>query len=297
MKRIFLTGGSGFLGWHVLQRLAGKYDLWCASHASPLPDMREIKAVPVDFENPASLKGMIMPIAPDVVIHLAALSKTGVCEENPDLARRINTDVTGEILGEIDPFKTRMIHISTDLVFDGSKGFYKESDKPNPMMVYAKTKLEAEKLVQSRGGNYAILRLALMYGSGSPGHDSFLSWLEKGIALGSVVLFTDEYRTPLYARDAGSAIASLIESDFTGIMHLGGSQRCSRQEFGVEFARQKGYPVDVIIGKKLKDAPMKMYRPPDVSLDSSLAKNVLDIDPCSIREGISHYLGIPDLMR
>lgn len=294
MKKIFLTGGSGFLGWHVIKRLAGKYDLWCSKHASPLPENPQISAVPLDFENPASLKGVIKTIAPDVVIHLAAVSKTGVCEENPNLARRINVDVTSEILREIDPASTRMIHISTDLVFDGSRGFYNESDLPNPMMIYAETKFHAENLVRSWGKNHVVLRLALMYGRGSPSHGSFLSWLEKGLTLGSVVLFTDEYRTPLYVKDAASAIAALVESDFTGIMHLGGAQRCSRYEFGVEFALQKGYSTDVIIGKQLKDVSMMMYRPPDVSLYSSLAKTVLGINPCTIREGISDYLEIPE---
>ncbi|MBN1903404.1 SDR family oxidoreductase, partial [Candidatus Sumerlaeota bacterium] len=291
MKKIFLTGGSGFLGWHVIRALAGRYELCCASHASPLPDMMNIRAMPVDFLTPCSLKNIIEPIEPDIVIHMAALSKTGFCEENPEIAHRINVEATREILEGTNPVLTRVIYISTDLVFDGSKGFYRESDIPNPTMVYSQTKLEAENLVQSRGGNYAILRLALMYGKGSPGHDSFLSWLEKDIAHGSVILFTDEYRTPLYVRDAASAIDRLVESDFTGIMHLGGGRRCSRYEFGIEFTKQKGYPVGVIVGKKLMDTPINMVRPPDVSLDSTLAKSVLGIHPRSFEKGIADYLG------
>jgi dTDP-4-dehydrorhamnose reductase len=298
MKRIFITGGSGFLGWHVIHELAGKYELWSAAHTSPLPDISKINHVQIDFKNTDSLKGVIKKIAPEVVIHMAALSNTGRCEEDPDLARRINVDLTREILSEIDPsLGTRMIYISTDLVFDGSKGFYREYDEPNPTMVYSQTKLESEHLVQAKGGNYVILRLALMYGKGSPGHDSFLSWLEKGILTGSVVLFTDEYRTPLYVRDAASAISALVESDFSGILHLGGSLRCSRYEFGLEFAKQKDLSPDVITGKNLKSAFLKIHRPPDVSLDSSLAKKVLGIHPCSFREGISDYLQNSGKMR
>ncbi|MBN1899886.1 SDR family oxidoreductase [Candidatus Sumerlaeota bacterium] len=291
MKRIFLTGGSGFLGWHVIRALSNRYELWCAHHASPLPEDDNIREIPVDLFSTGAIKKTIQSIEPDIVIHAAALSQTALCEGKPDIARKINVNATQELLEGLSPRTTRVIYISTDLVFDGLKGFYRETDKPNPTMVYSRTKLEAETLIESWGGNYAILRLALMYGKGSPGHDSFLSWLEKGIARGEAVLFTDEYRTPLYVRDAAGAISRLVDSDFSGVMHLGGGARCSRYEFGVEFARQKGYSPNVINGKSLKDAPMNMIRPPDVSLDSSLAKKVLGIIPCSWEQGIADYLG------
>jgi len=289
-KRIFVTGGSGFLGWNLIHFLAEKYDLWCIRNTSPLPNDVRLNTVPLDLKKTDSIYKALSDVHPDVVVHLAAVSRTDTCRKNPELAEQINIRATKEILKSLLPKQTRFIYISTDLVFNGIKGNYKEDVEPNPKMVYGETKLHAESLVRSWGENHVILRLALMYGKGSPSHKSFINWMEKGLSEGRVHLFSDEFRTPLYVNDAVVGIFRLLETDFCGTMHLGGSQRCSRYDFGLEFCRQTGMDKNAIIKISQKEAGSDMYRPPDVSLDSSLAKKILKLRTKNIREGIRDYL-------
>jgi len=289
-KRIFLTGASGFLGRHVLHSLLkNNYDLSVTRFTSPLPDDGSFNIIYADMGTPGSLAMAAKKSSPDVVLHIAAMTSSEACEIDPARANRINVESIRELLTELKPHKTRFIFISTDLVFDGLKGFYCESDSPNPGLHYAKTKLEAERLVQSWGKNYVILRLALMYGPALGARESFAGWLEKGLRKGCVMLFTDEWRTPLFVEDAAHALELLITSDFCGTLHLGGNERCSRYEFGIEFARRGGYDTNSISAISLKEANLKYYRPPDVSLDSTLAKRLLGIKPASIQEGIGKF--------
>ena len=288
--KVMITGASSFLGRHVLNNLRGKsYDLYALRHAAPLPDGTFFKTIETDMEKPGSIATAASIVSPDVVLHIAAMTQTDLCEKEPERTRRINADATLELLDALNSKNTRFIYVSTDLVFDGLKGRYKESDNPNPLMVYSKTKLDAECFVKSWGDNYTILRVALMYGPALGAKQSFAGWIESSIKKGKTTLFEDEYRTPLYVDDAANALVLLIQNDYCGIMHLGGADRCSRYEFGVEFAAQGGYETSAICGMKINEAKLNYYRPPDVSLDSSLAKEVLKIDPLSIKEGIARY--------
>jgi dTDP-4-dehydrorhamnose reductase len=290
MKKVLLTGASGFLGCHIIKRLKNKYDLWAITHSSPLPDMKNIKIIKADLTKPGSLANAVRESAPDLVIHTAAMCNTSLCEKNPELSRRINVDATLEMLEVLDPEKSRLIFCSTDLVFDGLGTFYNENDKVNPKMVYARHKYDAEKAIRKWGDNHAILRLALMYGVALGNNKSFISWLENGLKKGSVTLFSDEFRTPLYVEDAVTAIEKLTESDFRGTMHIGGAKRCSRYDFGIEFALRSNYNFSCINEISSKNAGLKIYRPPDVSLNITLAKNILGFNPVSISGGIDLYM-------
>ncbi|HRR32428.1 MAG TPA: SDR family oxidoreductase [Candidatus Sumerlaeia bacterium] len=289
--KIFITGASSFLGLHVLNHLQGKgYDVYALRHAAPLPKTHHFNAVDADLEESGSIALAAKGIYPDVVLHIAALAQTELCEKEPERARRINVDATSELLKLFSSESTRFIYVSTDLVFDGLRGNYNESDMPNPLMVYAKTKFEAEELVKAWGKNHAIIRVALLYGPALGRKQSFAGWIESSLEKGKATLFKDEFRTPLYVEDAANALVRLIDSNFCGVMHLGGADRCSRYEFGVELARQGGYELSNICSANIKDAQLNYYRPPDVSLDSSLAKKNLGIVPISIKEGIGRYL-------
>lgn len=288
--KIFITGASSFLGLHVLKSLRDKdFDIYALRHVAPLPKTQYYKTVDADLEGAGSIAIAAKRISPDVVLHIAALTQTDLCEKEPDRTQRINVDATAELLDSLSPQATRFIYVSTDLVFDGLKGHYNESDTPNPLMIYSKTKFKAEHLVKLWGENHAILRVALMYGPALGHKESFAGWIESSLNNGKATLFKDEFRTPLYVEDAATALVRLIDSSFCGVMHLGGGDRCSRYEFGVEFARQGGYAVSNVCGINIKDAKINYYRPPDVSLDSSLAIKTLGITPLSIKEGIARY--------
>lgn len=291
-NKILITGASGFLGWRVAQKLGERsLPFFVLVHDSPPPRIDCMKIVRGDLADPDRIRRILREIDPEVVIHMAAMRNTGACEKNPLKAHEINVQSVRNMLDALSPEKCRFIFTSTDLVFDGLKGnYYKEGDPPNPKMVYAQNKRDAESLINAWGPNRVVLRTALMYGPPSPAYGSFLEWLEQGLRGAGVDLFTDEYRTPLYVDDAADCVVWLSRSDFAGTLHLGGSERRSRYDFGVEFARIAGLDPAKIRPVRQNDVKTPVYRPPDVSLDSSLAREVSGFSTMGVREGIEKYL-------
>ncbi len=290
-KKVFITGGSGFLGWNLIPALASieGVSIHAARHASPLPKASGMITHDCDLTASGALAGLIRHVNPDVIIHAAALSGSVDCEKNPAVARRINVESTREIVSAAGA-SARIIFISTDLVFNGLNPPYRESDPPDPRMVYSSTKVEAEEIVKNAVPDHVILRVSLMYGPASPSHASFLDWMARAMSMGGSDLFVDEYRTPLYVMDAVEAISRLVKNHYIGILHLGGAQRCSRYEFGVEYARQAGLNIRAARPVRLAESKTSTYRPPDVSLDSSRAGVILGFRPQDYRQGIDEYL-------
>ncbi len=167
---------------------------------------------------------------PQLIIHCAALSRSPACQENPALARKLNVDVTtclAELASDI-PF----IFFSSDLVFDGNQGRYDEAARPNPLSVYAETKIAAERIVLANPRHTAV-RLSLTGGASPTGDRGFNEDLRRVWQAGNTVkLFVDEFRCPIPAIITARAIWELALQNRPGLYHLAGSERLSRWELG-----------------------------------------------------------------
>ena len=210
--------------------------------------------------------------AKPAVIHCAALSRSPVCEADPALARLQNVEVTGH-LAELAA-DGRFVFFSTDLVFDGLRGNYRESDPPNPRLVYAETKVVAEQLVALHP-RHLIVRTSLNYGFSDTGNRSFNEEIVQAWRAGRTLrLFTDEFRCPIAAPETARAVLDLLERDATGCVHVAGTERLSRWEIGRLIAAR--HPA---LSPRLEPSSVRDYsgppRPPDVSLDCSRAAALL----------------------
>lgn len=284
MQKILITGGSGFFGYNLVKILKKNYE--CAftynNHPVAIPD---VWAYQYNLTDNSQLNKIIDEFSPEIIIHSAAMSHSQECDNKKELALKVNVDATKYIAETCNSLGIKMIFISTDLVFDGELGFYKEMDKPNPVSFYGSTKALAEEEVKKYKDNQ-IIRSSLMYGSGNEYHGCFLKWMKDGLQANGVTLFSDEYRSPIYVIDLANAIIELMEKDIKGIIHLAGPDRISRYEMGLIFCETFDYDKKKIKAKTLEEADMTFKRAKDCSLSILMAKSILKTQLRDFKSGL-----------
>lgn len=222
---------------------------------------------------------------PQLVIHCAALSKTPACHENPALAWRLNFEVT-RLLASLAA-DVPMYFFSTDLVFDGRKGGYVESDLPNPLSVYAETKVAAEQVIL-KNPRHTVVRTSLNFGQSPTGDRAFneemvLAW-KRGVVLR---LFVDEFRCPIPARITARAVWELVQAGGAGLFHLAGAEKISRWEIGQLIARRYADLPPRMEAVSIRDF-LESNRPPDTSLCCDKIQRRLSF----ALPGFSHFLSL-----
>ncbi len=232
--RLLLLGNTGQLGWELERTLA------------PLGEVNACDYPVVDLANVSSLRRLIRDCQPDVLINAAAYTAVDRAEAEPDLAEKVNAIAPAVMAEEAARVGSAFIHFSTDYVFDGLKGSpYLESDQPNPLSVYGRTKLAGEQAVCQVAGAYLLLRTSWVY---SMRRDSFvtkvLHWARTQAAL---KLVTDQVSGPTWARMLAEVTTLLLTLgrvdlqgwfiEHHGLYHLAGFGHCSRFEWGQQVIR------------------------------------------------------------
>lgn len=285
---ILITGASGFLGWHIARHLTGTYNVYgIAFRHSPV--IEGIQWIPHDLRIPQGVDRIFEQVQPDVVVHAAAKTSVKECDSNRRDAIRTNIKATERIAALCGRGHVYLIHISTDLVFDGTKGYYTEEDLPNPISFYGRTKRIAEEVVQRYTTQHTIIRCALLFGPPSPHNRSFLGWMEDGFRQAQpVTLFIDQYRTPLYVKDAVNVVEKLIERrdelSAVNLIHVAGPERLSRVEIGEVYCEVFGFDKRLIKKIRMSEKGEVTNDAPDVSMSIETARRVLNFSPMGVRE-------------
>lgn len=281
MKKLLITGSSGFLGWHLCQ-LAQEWEVYGTyfSHALEIPGTRLLKVNLTDFQE---LKQIFNEIQPAAVIHTAALSQPNFCQIHPDESYAINVTASNNIAGLCADYSIPCVFTSTDLVFDGLNAPYKETDPVCPVNIYGEQKVMAETGMLERYPMTAVCRMPLMFGMSTPTAKSFIQPFIQTLKEGKELnLFVDEFRTPVSGTTAAKGLLLALEK-VNGIIHLGGKERISRYDFGKIMVEVFQLPATGLKACRQQDVKMAAPRPTDVSLDSSKAF-ALGYQPPSIRE-------------
>jgi dTDP-4-dehydrorhamnose reductase len=256
----WITGAGGLIGSHLLRSAPEDCNVIGLTRAEL--ELTDEKAVTARFRRDK----------PGLVIHCAALSKSPLCEKEPDLAWKVNVEIT-RVLADLCS-AGRLVFFSTDLVFDGKKGWYVESDSVNPLTVYARTKVAAEEIVL-RNISHLVIRTTLNSGVSPSGDGGFDEVTRRGWLAGEAArLFTDEFRCPIPAIETARAVWELIEKEARGLYHVAGTERLSRWEIGRLLAARWSElkpRIEAISIKDYKGPP----RSPDTSLDCGKAQSVL----------------------
>lgn len=268
---VLLTGASGQLGRWTLRELARRHCrklyAWSGRTAG---SFEGLDFEPVVLEDRSAVERRLDEIRPDIVIHTAAMSAADEVRQHPELGRLINEEATHTLAQWCESHSARMVYTSTDLVFDGTRGFWTEDDAPGPLLEYGRTKARSEKFVTAAKFGL-VARIALLYGPTLTGRPSFWSGCMNAFRMGeSRTIFTDEFRTPLDYLSAAEWLCELAlgHPDKTGVIHMGGPERMSRYDLIHRSAMALGLDETLIRSVLAAETPMPEPRPRDVSLSS-----------------------------
>ena len=277
--RVLLTGASGLLGGYVLRELKAR-GLEVVGWPGPRTRLGSVQySLAGDLGEPGWLSAAFHEVKPDLLIHAGALASVEACRRDPEKARLVNAVGTGLLADLAVGTRTRMVHVSTDLVFDGEKGNYRETDVPSPLSVYGGTKRDGEVMVLICP-RHVVARLSLLFGPTLTNRIAFFDQQLAALRAGSrLTLFEDEWRTPLSLTVAARALVTIALSDFRGMIHIGGPERMSRLEMGKRLAAYLGVDASNIVAVNRSSAPAAEPRPRDTSLDSSLWRSLFPQEP------------------
>ncbi len=284
--RILITGASGQLGGYLLEQLRGSADHIIAWSSGSRQDRFGTLLQPVDLTDADQVARCFDEAKPNLVLHVAALASIAACYQAPDRAEKINHLGTAQLAECAARSKARLLYVSTDLVFDGEKGNYREEDQARPLSVYARTKLAGEKAALALDSSL-VVRVSLLLG---PSHQAerpnFFDQQTRILLTGqSIGCFADEWRTPLTHRWAARMLLKLLaEWDGTGLLHLGGPERLSRLEIGQRLARRLGVSQEKVEPIVQAAVATPEPRPRDTSLNSGLWRRMFPSEPWPICE-------------
>lgn len=263
---MLVTGGSGYLGRWVAELASEDWDV-VATYASRPDDLDGVGWRQLDIREADAVSSLVEELQPQVIVHTAAL--------NPGQGNdfeTVNVAGTANVANGAAATGSRLIHISTDMVFDGRDGDYTEEDTPNPLNEYGRTKALAEKAVAASGANAVVVRTSLIYGW-RPTVSRAAQWMIDTLDSGEIVrLWADEIRCPIWVESLAAAVVELAPLNYTGPLHVAGEQKMSRYDFGIALLRfhnvDKG-PIFAI------PSPPGQLRPLNCTLDTSRARKLL----------------------
>lgn len=290
--RVLITGVSGNLGWTLAKTLAPVFEVVGTFFVNQVLIDR-VDCIGFDLRRVGSISDFVSKLSPNIIVHLAAITDPDDCERNPQLAYLVNRDASCEIAKASARIGARLIFASTDLVFDGSKGDYTEQDAPNPLSVYARSKVEAEEAVLSICKHALVFRSSLIYGLGNPIKKTFFKVMLENLSQSKPVrVFTDQWRNPILVDDLARAILAAIKQEISGLYHIGGRERVSRFEFAAAVCEQLGYQKSLLIPISMDDSNLLAPRPRNSTLDCSLFMKTTGFTPRSLEEGLNYVASL-----
>lgn len=284
--KLLITGASGLYGSKLAElAVARQHKVYAVHNQHEAPYGIPLNLDVVDKEK---VNSEIHMLAPDVVVHAASLTDVDKCELNKELAWRINVEGTLNVAKAAEACGAFLLYVSTDYVFDGEKGCYKETDQPSPMSYYAYTKLKAEEHVQKIMSQFCIARPSVIYGATpAAGKVNFALWvLNKLKGKEPAKVFVDQWNSPTLNSSLAEMTLEAAERKLTGIYHLSGASRISRHDFASALAKKFALDESLLVPTHMKDLILPAKRPKDSSLDTSKAAKELKNKPLNVESAL-----------
>lgn len=290
MKRILITGANGLLG----QKLIDLYDqdsqvqaIATGIEASRLGHgSYEYHALDITSED--AVGRVVAETKPDVIINTAALTQVDQCESEREACWNLNVNAVAHLIKAARQNDSFLIHLSTDFIFDGSAGPYKEDDEPAPLSYYGESKLASEKLLEECGIRYAIARTQLVYGIvPNLSRSNIILWVKKSLEEGKEIkVVNDQWRTPTLAEDLAKGCALIAEKEAEGVFHISGKDLLTPYDMAMatcEFFDLDKSLIEEVDGSIFQQAAK---RPPRTGFILDKSRAVLGYEPVSFVEGI-----------
>jgi len=285
---LMLTGATGFLGQRLLPGLAKDWRVICASRTAAGPD-----SIHLDLAQEGSLSRAFEMFSPSAVVHAAAIADPDTCERDPILADRVNVQAVESLARLCAESTARLVHFSTDLVFDGAKSWYTENDAARPLSAYGRGKLQSEEAVLTHCPGAVVLRISNCYGKPLGRRTCYLDHLRQNLeARRPVACFTDQWRTSTAADQLPEVLGRILaRRNLQGVFHWGGAERATRYEAALTLCRVMGYDERLVQPALARHKQFPAARPCDTSLDSSRLATALGVAPVGIRDGFAALKG------
>jgi dTDP-4-dehydrorhamnose reductase len=265
--KLLITGASGLLGISLAMEAMREHEVVGMDRgklrSAPFP------VIKADLLRRGAIDAAIDAVQPDWFVNCAALANLDTCEEYPDLAKTLNTDIPGELAKLCAKKNIRFVHISTDAVFDGEKiDPYSEEDEPNPLGVYSKTKLAGERTVQEANSQAVIARVNF-FGWSLSGRHSLGEFFVNNLSAGKTVNgFTDVIFCPIFVGYTARLLLAILGKNVCGLYHVVGAQAMSKYQFGVEIARKFGLRESLIDPKSVEGSGLTARRSHNLRLST-----------------------------
>ncbi len=286
--RLLITGSSGLLGLNLALDAA-------RSHQVVGVDRNTLRSVPfelcnADLLDPDAVYRVVAQTKPEAIIHCAALADIDTCESKPDLAYQLNADLPARLADVCARRRIRLIHISTDAVFDGQKdSLYYEGDLPNPQGVYAQTKLEGERSVL-QVNPMAIVARVNFYGWSLSGKRSLSEFFINNLSAGKTVNgFTDVLFCPMLVNHLGEVLLAMLERGLRGMYHVVGPQAMSKYQFGIEIARKFGLKENLISPQSVDKSSLTARRSHNLWLSTHKLSTDLGVTLPAFSTGLDEF--------
>ena len=286
--RILITGASGLLGLNTALESAKQHTVFGQVNRNVI-QTEAFTVLNTNLVEPDAVDQILDRTQPDWVIHCAALANLEACENDPDLAWELNTSLPRNLAEQCRNGGARLLHVSTDAVFDGQVGGYSEVDQPNPQGTYAQTKYHAELAVADVNPDAIIARVNL-FGWSLYGKRSLAEFFFNNLSLGKEVMgFTDILFCPLLVNDIAHLFIKMLENGLSGLYHVLSSDSMSKYEFGLAIARRFGLNDDLIEPRSVLDSSLKAVRSPNLTLKVDKLIHDLGEMPPNISTGIDRF--------
>lgn len=286
---ILITGSNGLLGQKIVRQLKKREIEFIATSKGENrnPDCDDSRYVSMDICSEDEIAIVFKTYLPTHIIHTAAITNVDACELNPVACFETNVAATEKLFNQTKKIGAHFQLLSTDFIFDGEKGNYKEEDEPNPLSVYARSKVDAERfLLNDTYLNYSIVRTIIVFGvANNLTRTNIVSWAKDALSKGQEMrIIDDQFRAPTWADDLAWACIRICELEKRGVFHISGPETMSIFEIVERVAKFFGLSTKTLVRTNSSALNQPAKRPPKTGFDLTKSRNELGYNPKTLEE-------------
>jgi dTDP-4-dehydrorhamnose reductase len=289
--KVLITGSNGLLGQHLIPLFVAdeRYEVIGAGRGvNRLPSRQGYTYESVNLRNTASVQQLVEKHRPDIIIHAAAMTQVDECERNKDACWDTNVAATRYLIQAAEKYNAFFLFLSTDFIFDGLEGPYREDDAPNPLSYYGASKVAAERMIRNSKLRWAIVRTVLVYGTAiDMQRSNIITWVKNNLQQGKKIkVVDDQWRTPTLVQDLAEGCKLVADKQAAGIFHISGSEMLTPYEMAVQTAQFFKLDLRLIEKVNAKSFVQPAKRPAKTGFVIDKAVQELGYQPRSFAEGL-----------
>ncbi|MCK4223904.1 MAG: dTDP-4-dehydrorhamnose reductase [candidate division Zixibacteria bacterium] len=286
--RVLITGANGLLGQKLCRDFSSSHKVIATDlHPQNFVSFPNFSYEKLDLTDRRAFEFHVRFYNPKVVINAAAYTDVDGCEINKDQAWAVNVGGVKNLVKVCQEHKIRLIHLSTDYIFEGEKGPYSEDDPPHPVSFYGETKLEGENVIRQSGVDFLIVRTNVLYGFGKKVKKNFLLWLIEKLSAGEKIkIVIDQFNNPTLADNLSLCVLEMVRKNLSGVFHIGGAEYLSRYDFALKVAGSFNFNKAGISPTKTESLKQKAKRPFRGGLKTEKAQRILKTKLLNVEESL-----------